>query len=67
MPVRDGRWISPAKYIEAEKAETTALVEPVDDEAAALEAPKPKRSRRSKKAAESAVAKATGLDLTLED
>jgi hypothetical protein len=69
MPVRDGRWLSPAKYIEMEKAakeaaKAAAMPSDVQEE---IEAEKPKRSRRSKAAAQAALTEATGLVITLED
>lgn len=69
MPVIDGRWVSPGRYAAIEKAaiESPAAEEPNDMADDRNEAPKPKRSRRSKQAAEAALATATGLDITLED
>lgn len=69
MPVIDGRWISVSKYTAIEKAaiESPDAEDPNDRAEERTEAPKAKRSRRSNRAAEAAIAKATGLDITLED
>lgn len=73
MPVVDGRWVSPSKYkaLEDERIkaarEAAAQEDPTSVADERTVAPKPKRSRRSTKAAEAALAKATGLDITLED
>lgn len=66
MPVRDGRWVSPAT-IEAERQAAKAAAALVAEvEPAAPEAPQAKRSPRSRKAAATAIAKATGVEVSLD-
>lgn len=61
MPIREGRWVPWAEVIAEQKA--------VEEEAAATappeEPPTVKRPRRSRRAAEAAITKATGADVSV--
>ncbi len=67
MPVRDGRWISTEHYLALAKERKDALAQEEPNAVPEAEAPKPKRARRSRRAAEAALTEATGLTIDLED
>lgn len=64
MPVRNGRWISLSK-IEAEKV-ASASVEADEPAEVEQKGAKPKRKPRNAKAAEAAIADATGVAVTID-
>jgi hypothetical protein len=66
MPVVNGRWVSPTKFQAMLDAEKAAAETPAPEEPAPKET-KARRSRRSsKKAAEAAIADATGATVDVE-
>jgi hypothetical protein len=66
MPARNGKWVSWAT-IEAEKKAQQVVVDTAEPEADTEADPAAKKSRRSPKAAEAAIAEATGVQLTIDD
>lgn len=65
MPVRNGKWV-PWSTIEAERKAAEAAAPKAEEPTAEEDAPKAKRPRRSKKAAEAAIADATGAQVDLD-